>query len=64
MTALGNADWDVVGPLQEETTKRLAERGIKLYTAACGCCSSPWIKITIDDVVVYDTEGWNFGNAD
>lgn len=41
---------------ENEVLAILAERGIGLSVAGCGCCGSPWLQITIDGVLVVDSE--------
>lgn len=45
---------------KEELIAALKERGIELDIGACGCCSSPWVKVKIDGEKVFDDEGVSF----
>lgn len=45
---------------QYQLKAALKERGIAMNVGGCGCCNSPWLKVAIDDVVVYDDDNTNF----
>ena len=38
----------------KELAEELLKRGVRIYFDACGCCNSPWSRIELDGVVVYD----------
>lgn len=45
---------------QDQLKVALKERGIAMDVGGCGCCGSPWLKVAIDDVVVYDADDASF----
>lgn len=44
---------------KEELEAELIKRGIQINVAACGCCSSPWVAIKLDDKLVFQDENTN-----
>lgn len=36
----------------EQIKQLLLKKGVRLMVTGCGCCSSPWMTIEIDGVVV------------
>lgn len=41
---------------KEEVLAEFAKRGIKVEINGCGCCDSPWVKVLIDDEVVFEED--------
>lgn len=47
---------------KEELLTELAKRGVRVQIGGCGCCSSPWVKIALDDEVVFAEDGVDISN--
>ena len=41
----------------EEAKRLLAEAGFKMEVGGCGCCGSPWVKLSHNErLVIFDEE--------
>jgi len=49
---------------KEEVLAEFAKRGIKVEIGGCGCCGSPWVKVLIDDVEVFNEDGAGMSNIE
>ncbi len=41
---------------QEKVKEILASAGIKMDIGGCGCCGSPWVKMTYKDKLIIDDD--------
>ena len=42
----------------------LKEQDIELEVGGCGCCGSPWAKVTVDGEVFHDADNFDFDSRD
>ena len=47
-----------------EVLDALEARGVLIDIGACGCCMSPWVKIMLDGVLVFEEDEAGMGNID
>jgi len=49
--------------LEEKVAALLKERGVRIFTSACGCCEGVTFALEIDGKMIVDHEtDWNFSN--
>lgn len=48
---------------KQEVLDLLKTRGIELEIAACGCCSSPYVRIVVDGAEIVNEDYYNISQA-